>query len=311
MVGGVGNDTITGDDAGNALLGKGGNDMLYGGLGADAMSGDAGFDYARYDDANYGNLVISLKTPASNTGAAAGDTYTGIEGVVGGVGNDTITGDDAGNALLGKGGNDMLYGGLGADAMSGDTGFDYARYDDANYGNLVISLNTPASNTGAAAGDTYTGIEGVVGGAGSDVISGDGQCQRPARQGRQRHDHGQGRQRRHRGRHRRLRYRALRHGTRSEQCRHDQRVPRGRRSLPAVEGDLHGVHLAWASCRDWSPAPSTPARRRRQADDHIIYNSATGALIYDTNGNLAGGATQFATLATGLALTAQDFEIIA
>ncbi len=45
------------------------------------------------------------------------------------------------------------------------------------------------------------------------------------------------------------------------------------------------------------------------ADDRIIYNQATGALIYDTNGDAAGGATQFATLTKGLALTSADFMV--
>ena len=45
------------------------------------------------------------------------------------------------------------------------------------------------------------------------------------------------------------------------------------------------------------------------ADDRIIYNSATGALIYDSNGNVAGGDTQFAQLTTGLALTNSDFFV--
>ena len=40
-----------------------------------------------------------------------------------------------------------------------------------------------------------------------------------------------------------------------------------------------------------------------------VYNPATGALSYDVNGNAAGGATQFATLATGLALTNADFVV--
>jgi uncharacterized protein YkwD len=48
------------------------------------------------------------------------------------------------------------------------------------------------------------------------------------------------------------------------------------------------------------------------ADDRIIYNNANGALIYDSNGNAAGGAVQFATLAAGLAasLTNADFVVI-
>ncbi|MGL4488774.1 MAG: calcium-binding protein, partial [Rhizobiaceae bacterium] len=43
------------------------------------------------------------------------------------------------------------------------------------------------------------------------------------------------------------------------------------------------------------------------ANDFLIYNSATGALSYDANGSAAGGTIQFATLSTGLALTVGDF----
>ena len=46
------------------------------------------------------------------------------------------------------------------------------------------------------------------------------------------------------------------------------------------------------------------------ANDRIIYNSDTGALIYDSNGSAAGGAIQFATLTPHLALTNADFQII-
>jgi Ca2+-binding RTX toxin-like protein len=45
------------------------------------------------------------------------------------------------------------------------------------------------------------------------------------------------------------------------------------------------------------------------ADDRIIYNTTTGALIYDANGNAAGGAVQFALLSANLALTNADFLV--
>jgi trimeric autotransporter adhesin len=46
------------------------------------------------------------------------------------------------------------------------------------------------------------------------------------------------------------------------------------------------------------------------ADDRIIYNQATGALYYDSNGNAAGGSVQFAVLTTHSALTNADFIVI-
>ena len=46
------------------------------------------------------------------------------------------------------------------------------------------------------------------------------------------------------------------------------------------------------------------------AADRIVYNSGTGALFYDSNGNAAGGSVQIVTLATGFALTNNDFLII-
>jgi Ca2+-binding RTX toxin-like protein len=46
------------------------------------------------------------------------------------------------------------------------------------------------------------------------------------------------------------------------------------------------------------------------ADDRIIYNTTTGALIYDSNGNAAGGAVSFAILTNKAHISASDFFVI-
>lgn len=157
-----GNDTAYGTTGNNYIYGMGGNDMLYGSLGADYLDGGTGIDYARFDEAGYAGLVADLSNNVRATGAAAGDTFVNIEGLVVTQNNDTAYGTTGNNYIYGMGGNDMLYGSLGADYLDGGAGFDYARFDDAGYAGLVADLSNRLGGTGAAAGDTYVNIEGLV-----------------------------------------------------------------------------------------------------------------------------------------------------
>ena len=50
--------------------------------------------------------------------------------------------------------------------------------------------------------------------------------------------------------------------------------------------------------------------KAHDASDRIIYNKSTGDLFYDADGNGKIAAVKFASLASGLAVTAADFDII-
>lgn len=173
--GAEGNDALYGRGGDDFLFGGAGNDFLYGGIGADALNGGAGTDLARYDDSDYAGLTVSLQTLSLNTGAAAGDTFIDIEGIAGGIGNDFLYGDAGNNLLLGGYGNDMLFGSLGADALDGGAGIDYAQFTDAGYDGLTADLANIIAGTGAAAGDVYTDIEGLILTRNDDVGYGDSQ----------------------------------------------------------------------------------------------------------------------------------------
>ena len=158
----TGDDTIVGLAGDDIIFGDSGDDVLNGGLGADQLNGGPGSDYADYSGASAG-VTASLANPASNTGEAAGDTYSSIERLRGSAFDDILTGDA---------GNNYLVGGLGADILDGGAGFDFAGYQNAATA-VIASLANPAINTGEAAGDTYTSIEGLIGSAFNDKLTGD------------------------------------------------------------------------------------------------------------------------------------------
>ncbi|WP_422370995.1 M10 family metallopeptidase C-terminal domain-containing protein [Hoeflea sp.] len=169
------NNTLYGLGGNDTLNGGGGNDMLFGGTGADTLNGGTGTDYARYDDATSA-VAVYLANDRPNSGEAAGDTFTGIEGLYLSAHNDYGFGDDNPNTIYGLGGSDSLAGGLGADYLDGGEGFDYVRYDDAAYpDDIRVYLQSQYSNlnTGVAAiGDIFVSIEGLQTSVRNDTLFG-------------------------------------------------------------------------------------------------------------------------------------------
>jgi Ca2+-binding RTX toxin-like protein len=148
-------DNIDGREGNDQLFGNGGDDFLSGGSGADTLDGGDGTDFADYFNATTG-VTASLVNPAVNTGDAAGDTYTSIEGLHGSAFDDLLIGDANNNTLLGGAGLDRLFGGDGNDFLFDDSG-------------AASEMNGEAGN------DTIYGGPGndyITGGDGDDVIIG-------------------------------------------------------------------------------------------------------------------------------------------
>ena len=114
--GGPKNDKLFGGKADDILQRLGGNDILDGGDGADVLNGGAGKDTASYASAKAG-LTANLAKPVGNTGDAAGDSYLGIENLLGSKFGDKLTGNKNTNELGGGKGNDILTGGGGSDVF--------------------------------------------------------------------------------------------------------------------------------------------------------------------------------------------------
>jgi Ca2+-binding RTX toxin-like protein len=114
LVGGSAGDKLTGDAKANIFKGLGGQDTIDGG---------AGVDTADYSDKT-GLVAVALNGATTVVVSGDGDFIKNIEHVIGGSGNDLISGDGSANRLEGGGGKDQLKGGDGKDTLIGGTGDD-------------------------------------------------------------------------------------------------------------------------------------------------------------------------------------------
>lgn len=146
-----GDDTLTGDDDGNVLVGEAGNDLLTGNGSNDLLYGAAGNDTLHGND--------------------------GEDELIGDTGADILFGGDGGDLLEGGASPDQLFGGAGTDTMDGGENSD-VYYVDAfdritDTGNIGYDKAqiTDAAGVYLFSANLWTGVERINGFTGNDTIN--------------------------------------------------------------------------------------------------------------------------------------------
>ena len=344
--GGVGNDTIIDGGGNDTVAGGAGNDSISSGGGADIITGDTGRDSI---NAGAGNDEIiggtdtlgdNLNGGAGNDDIVAGagsDTITGgtgIDSVDGGAGNDRITGgtDALGDNLDGGAGNDTVTAGAGADTITGGTGLDAidggAGNDEISGGTDTIGddLDGGAGNDSITAGDGSdsitggTGLDSIDGGAGNDDITGGtddigdnldggaGNDSVAGATGEDVIDGGEGND-------------VLEGGegndTISGGAGQDDFMLTTTTSVDtfmdfSVTDDTISIDISIFTSITSTVTVDNLATgdAATDANDFLVYNSSTGGLFYDADGNGPGEAVEVAVIGANLGLTSSDFSVI-
>ncbi|MCP4380300.1 MAG: hypothetical protein GY798_02560 [Hyphomicrobiales bacterium] len=194
-----------------------------------------------------------------------------IENALGGAGDDYLSGNDAGNSISGGAGKDVAKGRGGADSLKGDKGKD--------------KLN------GGSGGDELTGGKGsdsLKGKSGADILNGG--------RGADKLTGGPGAD-------------AFVFGAEPGGGQADE--------ITDFEPGADVVHLMQSVFPKAGVVGGLAAsafhigKKAADAGDRIVYNDANGKLIYDKNGSDSGGSKMFAFAGAGLAISHEDFVIVA
>ncbi|HTU12211.1 MAG TPA: calcium-binding protein [Allosphingosinicella sp.] len=343
LYGGTDNDTLYGREGNDLLYGGTGTNYLAGGAGDDQYVIENGSDYieelaGQGNDRVYAGLSFALALGASvetmstsdNAGTAAinltgnelANTIIGNAGanvLNGAAGNDYLDGKEGHDVLYGGANDDSLYGGAGNDTLYGGTGTNYLsggqgddRFIVDGAGDMVaetagqgadrifasvsytlaagVSVETLSTGdnagtaginlTGNELANTVVGNEGanvLNGGAGSDFLDGKGGADTYA-----------------------------------------FTTALGAGNVDTIAGFVTGLDrialddavftgLAIGALPAGAFVIGTAAA---DANDRIVYNNATGALLFDADGAGGAAAVQFASLQGAPALMASDFIIV-
>lgn len=304
-------DTMIGSTIDETFMGLGGRDTIDGGAGIDTVRYDRDFQRGATK-----GVSIDLTTGVATDSFGSKDTLSGIENIRATDFKDTIVGNSASNFIRAFAGNDTIDGGSGADNMRGgkgnDTYFVSSNSDivdelgDSGSGiDTVQSVNSfSLANTavvkgsvenltllGAATHATGNALGNVLvgnasnntlnGAAGNDTLTGGA------------------------GNDSFLFNSALSAVTNVDTIT-DYNAPT---DTIRLENSVFTAIVGTGSLSGWQFAKNTTGLAA-DATDRIIYETDTGNLYYDSNGNAAGGSVHFATVGTNLAITAGDFFVV-
>jgi Ca2+-binding RTX toxin-like protein len=322
LKGGLGNDTLNGGLGDDALIGGPGTDTLYGGVGNDAYYIDDASDVINElagegTDTVVASLSFSLGKNIENlmltgTGSINGSGNELDNVVTGNAGANTLAGGAGADTLYGGDGNDVLNGGTGADTMDGGLGHDLYYVDEAgdlvfdaggtdtvsaslsySLGKTIENLNlTGSSNINGSGNDLnnlltgYVGANTLKGGNGKDALFGG--------LGADTLVGGAGADK--------FFFDSALGGTNIDKIADFSAVDDTIYLDQSIFGALGLGLLANDAFRAGTSA--------LDADDRIIYDSATGQIWYDADGNGAGAAVHFADVTPGTTVTNADFFIV-
>lgn len=281
-------------------------------LAASDAYGIAGGDYT---------IEADYRTGISLTGTAASETLNGTDG------NDSLFGLDGIDKLNGNGNNDYLDGGLGADKMKGGNGNDTYIVDNA-------SDKASESSTGGTSDAVYTSVDYTLGKhvealflTGTSALNGTGGSTDNAlygniasnvlhgMSGNDLLDGGDGDDWLNGGKGNDL----LHGGDGADHFRFDTK-PKALTNQDTIDDFLSGVDVIELENATFKKLLATgqlsagnfvanASGTAMDADDYLIYNTTTGSLYYDTNGNGTGKAVEILSLSGTPEISASDFLI--
>jgi serralysin len=293
--------SLTGNAFANQIYGNAGANVLDGGGGVDTLVGLGGDDWYYVDNA--GDTVTEGAGGGANDRVLASLSYTLGAGVQverlttddnAGTGSINLTGNGLANdTLVGLGGDDSYYVDNAADVVSegagGGTGDRiFARVSYAMGAGVQVERLTTDNNAGTAA-INLTGNElanAIYGNAGANVLDGKGGGD------------------------------SLIGMTGADTFRFTTALGAGNvdtiidYSVAADTIQLENAVFTGLAAGALAAGAFNTGAAATQADDRVIYNGATGALLFDVDGVGGLPAVQFGTLSTGLAMVAGEFVVI-